>query len=457
MTDATFDNGTRPGRAVRLLLLLVICFSAFIQYNVVSRTIVEEPLRVDASEYLSYAYNLKNFDTYSMEKTWLKASQASAPIPDSIRPPGYPLFLLLVGDPQPTEAFLSRVSMIQGGLGVLSVWLAYLVAAHLTRPIFAVFVALLSAISPHAATISTYLLTESLFQFLLLASVLALLKAFDGRRISMFILAGGLWGLSALVRSTALYFPLLLMVALFAIPKLRPLRKQFAVALLSFVVILSPWVIRNQSPIVEKPGTSLLVKALSHGSYPGFMYQDLPESFGFPYLFDPMADGATRNLPSVLGDIAGRFHSNPGKYVKWYLLGKPYFFLSMENVQGFDVLIYPTTSTPYYEDVRFAILRWFSVEAHWPLMLTGVAGMILLAIRPSWLGLSDSQTLAASLVALLLAYAIAFHMVVAPFPRYAIPFRPFIYALALIPIQAIWLRVVTKRQQGRHAPNSGIL
>ena len=42
-------------------------------------------------------------------------------------------------------------------------------------------------------------------------------------------------------------------------------------------------------------------------------------------------------------------------------------------------------------------------------------------------------------MALVVLYAIGLHMVVAPFPRYAIPFRPLIYALAMVPVQAAWL------------------
>jgi hypothetical protein len=65
-------------------------------------------------------------------------------------------------------------------------------------------------------------------------------------------------------------------------------------------------------------------------------------------------------------------------------------------------------------------------------------------LRPRWLRLGTSATTAAFIVALLVVYAIAFHMIAAPFPRYAIPFRPFIYVLALLPLRAAWL--ATRRQ-----------
>ena len=59
---------------------------------------------------------------------------------------------------------------------------------------------------------------------------------------------------------------------------------------------------------------------------------------------------------------------------------------------------------------------------------------------PRWLVLGESGTLAAAIVALVVAYSIAFHMIVAPFPRYGIPFRPLLYALAMLPLRAAWLQ-----------------
>ena len=102
----------------RLMLVLILCLSAFVQSNVVSRTVIDYPLRADAGEYFAYAFNLKHFGVYSSAKTWATPRE-TAPARDKMRSPGYPIFLLLVGTPEPTESYLRKVTILQAGLGVL--------------------------------------------------------------------------------------------------------------------------------------------------------------------------------------------------------------------------------------------------------------------------------------------------------------------------------------------------
>jgi len=252
--------------------------------------------------------------------------------------------------------------------------------------------------------------------------------------------------LCSLVRPTAEFFPVLGLLAVLLLPGLRAHRANALVGFACFVAVLSPWIIRNQVADLLNPGSSLMVNTLAHGSYPGFMYEGRPETFAFPYRFDPKLPEITKDVPSVLKDIGRRFADDPGTYASWYLLGKPYFFLSLRDVQSADIMIYPVSQTPYYQDLKFAVIRRFSLELHWPLMILGLIGMVTLALRPRWMPSGTPSVIAASVVALVVAYAIAFHMVVAPFPRYAIPFRPLIFVLALLPLRAIWELARSRKQ-----------
>ncbi|OGT54520.1 MAG: hypothetical protein A3E01_08860 [Gammaproteobacteria bacterium RIFCSPHIGHO2_12_FULL_63_22] len=429
----------------RLLLILILAISAFIQFTVVSKTIVDDPLRADAGEYFSYAYNLHHYETFSLARTWVGAPPENAPAPDSIRSPGYPLFLLMAGTPRPIAMYGLRVTYLQAALGVLSVWMIYLIAVPLLGQGLALLAALLTATAPQLATISTYLLTESLFLFLLIASVLSLITALRTERRAFFVVTGLLWGLCSLVRPTAEFFPVLGLLAVLLVPRLRGYRANALLGFACFVAVLSPWLIRNQVSELRNPGSSLMVNTLAHGSYPGFMYEGRPETFAFPYRFDPNLPEITKDVPSVLKDIGRRFTEQPGTYASWYLLGKPYFFLSLRDVQSADIMIYPVSQTPFYQDLKFAVIRRISLEMHWPLMILGLVGMATLALRPRWLVIERPAAIAASVLALVIAYAIAFHMVVAPFPRYAIPFRPLIFVLALLPLGALWT-VVRRRK-----------
>lgn len=445
MTQDPVITASSRKRIPQLMLALILALAAFIQLTVVSRTVVDNPLRADAGQYFSYAFNLKHYGVYSSAPTWRDEPSEVAPVADKLRSPGYPLFLLMAGSPEPTEAYLTRVSFLQAGLGILSVWLAYLIAASfMVRPL-ALGIALVTAINPHLTMVSTYLLTESLFLFLLLAATYGLIRAARTNALRWFVVAGLLWGLCSLVRPTTQFFPVLMLLAVLALPSLRKFAKHALVAFACFAVVIAPWLIRNQS--VPDSGPSLMVGTLAHGSYPGFMYEGRPETFAYPYRFDPQIAEKSRDLPSILKHIGGRFVAEPGTYLKWYLLGKPYFFLSLRDAQSFDILIYPTFETPYFNDIRFAVMRKFSILLHWPLVLSGLLAILLLGVRPNWLALDATTMQAAKLVSLVVIYAIGFHMIVAPFPRYAIPFRPLLFALAVLPVRALW---VAARHRASH-------
>jgi hypothetical protein len=169
------------------------------------------------------------------------------------------------------------------------------------------------------------------------------------------------------------------------------------------------------------------------------MYERDPRTRGFPYRYDPQARELQRDLRSALGHVARRAAAHPLRYAGWYLLGKPYYFLSLEDVQSFDIQIYALSSSPWYERTEFAVVAAASRALHWPTTLAALAAIGLLAWRPRILRLGEGERLAAGLLAVMILYAIAVHMVAAPFPRYGIPFRPVMYILALLALRAAWL------------------
>jgi 4-amino-4-deoxy-L-arabinose transferase-like glycosyltransferase len=451
-TAAPAAHARRP--IERLLLILILALSAWVQSSVANRTVVDTPLRADAAEYFSYAVNLGWSGTYSANQDWRSGSPAAAPQPDKVRSPGYPLFLRLIGRPVPSPGYLHRVATWQAALGVLSVFLAWCIARRMLPGWAALATTALCAINPHLATIGTYLLSESLFTALLLASVLATCVAFERRAGRWWLYAGLAWGACALVRPTVEFLPLLFLLASFAFAGLRDVRRGAALAMLGFALVQAPWVLRNLH-VPAVPGTSLMAKSLVHGSYPGFMYQDKPESFGFPYRFDPDSERASSDVPSALGRIAANFRDAPLRQAGWYLFGKPGWFLSWGNVQAFDVLIYPAIHTPYYEDARFALMRMASLWLHWPLMLLGLAGAIWVALRPRAVQLASLSRPGSAIVAWVVLYAVAAHAATAPFPRYSIPFRPLLFALALLVLVAAW-RFLRSERSNRLAGSASV-
>lgn len=422
-----------------LLLVLLLALAAWIQLAVVSRTVAVAPLPADAGEYFAYAWNLDRFGTYSRAPTW--RDPAAKAEPDAMRSPGYPWFLRLAGRPEVSAAWLHRVALLQAALGIASVLLTWLLARKMTGRGPALLAGLLVAINPWLVNNATNVLTETVFTFLLLASVLASIRAFApgaGRGWALF--AGLVWGACSLVRPAAQFLPLLFLIVTLLLPRFAPWRRQALLMLLGFALAWSPWALRNQRAEMAETSSYLMVASIAHGSYPGFMYEQRPESFAFPYRHDPHYQDKIRDLPTVLRHIVGEFRREPLRYAGWYLFGKPYYFLSLENVQSYDMLVYPVSRSPWYEDRRFDLMSKASRVLHWPLVLLGLVGIAFLAFRPRALRLAPEQLLAGSIAAAVTIYAVALHVVVAPFPRYGIPFRPLLFALALMVAYAAWRR-----------------
>lgn len=444
---------TAPPRSA-LLLVLILALSALLQATVVSRTVVDRPLRVDALDYFSYAVNLRDHGVYSLDRGWNEGRADESPRPDAQRPPGYPLLLRML-DPQVSRQWLRRVGYVQAGLGVLSVWLVYLLGRRFLSEPMALLATALTALCPSLVVLSTYVLSEGLFTFCLLAALLASAVAL-GRagEWKPALAAGLLWGVASLVRSTSLFVPVLFLLASFAVPMLHGFRRASAFCLLGFALAMSPWLLRNQALPPSAEGGSLMVKALAHGSYPDFRLDGRPETEGFPYRFDPEADARQRDLPGVLRYIARDFHKHPGRMLRWYLLSKPLAFLSWTGSQSWGLFLYPVLASPYLQSGLLKLSAILMHALHWPLVLMALVASGALLANRRLTGIQSRNRGVATLLAFVLAYAIAFHMVVAPFPRYNLPFRPLVFLLGAFCLQ--WLGIAWRSRQPPAPGNTGL-
>jgi 4-amino-4-deoxy-L-arabinose transferase-like glycosyltransferase len=427
------------------LLGAILALSAYLHFTVVNRSTVAIPMVSDAADYFSYAYNLRNSGVYSNALSWSTEPPPGGIKPDSLRTPGYPLFLGLIPGLEASDDYLKRVAVVQAGLAVMSVLLVFLIARRFLHGAWPHVPALATAISPHLANQSSYLLTECLFLFVLLLAISATISAWERRSIGWFFLAGIAWGACALVRPVALFLPFMGLAVSLALRSEAWIRRGLLVLCVGVVVVQAPWWIRNVVTDLDVSQGSLMVQSLHHGSYPGFVHEGNPHSYGWPFRYDPVSERVERDLPSVAQDILRKFQERPWEMTRWYLLGKPGYFLSWGYVQGQDIYVYDTKHSPYGTMPLFTALRTISLWAHWPMMLLGVLAAACTWWRPAWLGLEGNALVAARILAVTVAYAIAFHMVVAPYPRYGIPFRPLLYMLAALGLAAAFQWAVRGR------------
>lgn len=432
-------------RAWQAGLFLILLLAAYVQFITVTQTEVDTPIRADAADYVTYAHNLKTSGIYSREAP----APGATLTPDNLRTPGYPLFLIPFLDPSiDVDTLVARITGAQGILAVLCVFLTFQLARTVVGPHWALPAAAAQAVAPHGATASTYLLTETLFTTLVLAFALLAARSWTQRHGWLWMTTAGLLlGAACLVRPTLQLLPI---IALALIPLMHQAwqRKALIVLCAGFACAYAPWLLRNASLPTQPAAQSLTASQILHGSYPDMMFDGEPQSRGIAYRFDPAADAAQRSLGAATALVLERAAAEPLTYLRWYLLGKPATFLSWGMIAGMgDLFVYPVKTSPYLHRTEFKAMRAIALALHWPMVILALATLALVAVRPRVLDLPARWHAPTIIVVLIVAYAIALHMIVAPYPRYSIPFRPFLAILALLAARSAWTWYRVRREE----------
>lgn len=410
--------------------LFAIAFG--LRLGAISGTEVQNPIRGDAVDYYNYAVNLKRHRTYSRAM-----ASETTPVPDAVRAPGYPVFLTMFVEDPPTRFMLWKILAVQALLDCLTVLLALAIFRRFLPEGLALGAGLLTALSPHLVSATTYLLTETLFVFLTTLSVWLLIKLFVDKNRGIAIAAGAIIAVAAMTRPTLQFFIVPAAVILFFVLARRDRLRLIAPLVVGFALVMSPWVIRNLGPIGSPSDPILSTLSLQHGMYPDFRYQDIPESTGIPYHYDPRSEEITKSKGTVLREIGRRFSEEPLRHLEWYLVKKPFTLLSWNIIAGAGgIFIYPVNSSPYISHPMYANTYVTMKALHWPLVILALFATVMIW-TPLAKGLPANTLFATRLLSLLMLYFLALHMIVAPYPRYGIPLRPAIYGLALF--QCWWI------------------
>lgn len=430
----------RTPKEAWVVLGIVVALGLFLRIAYVQTTWVDTPIRADAREYVTYAENLVHHGVLS------KQTGVEEPVPDSFRSPGYPLFLAAVmkiageelSEDEPGEAgpAATVVLLVQAILGGLLVPLAFLLARRFLPVAPAVAAAALAALSPHLVTASGYLLTETLFAVLVLGGLVLLAGAQGAAAWIRSLAAGLLLGLAWLVNESALPLPFVLAAVAWWAGRRR--KRVHLAFLLAFLAIVSAGKVRNavSVPPGAPTGGQRALRTLSHGTYPGFVHED-PEMRYYPYRDDPLASEYSRSLADFRRIFWSRFRERPGRYLSWYLLEKPWHLWGWDHLQGFEeIYVFPVAGSPYQENPVADATRVALKVLHPLLVLLALAAVPLLWLRRRR---EDAPAAALALAPLLLFTALG--MVFAPWPRYVVPLRPELYAVALWPVSLLISRI----------------
>ncbi len=421
--------------------VILIAIAVSMRLGAINQTVVDVPIRADAAHYYNYALNLKYHQVYSRDTF----PSETPPKPDALRAPGYAAFLVPFVEYPASRFMIWKIGLAQALLDSLTVLLALSIFRRIMAEGWALGAGFLTAISPHLISAGTYMLTETLFTFLLMLSLWLTTRMIRDHSKVVALAAGLVIAAAALTRPTLQYFIVPLTGLLWVFHR-RGGRASIIILLAAgFILGFSPWVVRNLDAIHSTSDPRLMINGLHHGMYPDFRYDDDPKSTGMPYRYDPRSKEISRSKETVLGEIKRRFEIEPARHLEWYLLGKPKTLFSWNIVGGFgDIFVYPVLATPYASQPAYTLSHKFMKMLHWPLVILALAASALMWLPGFGRNLSADILLTARMLSLLMLYFVALHVIAAPFPRYSIPLRPVTYGLALFLCSQIlvWLRSV---------------
>jgi hypothetical protein len=420
------------------ILLLIIIYGIVSRWVVLDDTIFSRHIIRDATEYFSYAKNISLYSTFSLQTD---ADEFSL-VKDSKRPPGFPLFASIFYQNDGTVSVASVLFtqfVIQCIMFLALSVLCWLLLGELTS----VIISLLVWTHPAFMSINTYYLTESLFLSSLIITMILFIKSVSEKKNKLTIIYSITFGLclgfSALVRSTMDYY-VFFIIAILLFQDRKNLKKLWP-AIAACLLIMFGWKVRNYFAIGSLSDQHLLINGIFHGSYPDFMYKNIPESFGFPYKYDPLEKEYYKGIGTALKLIWHRVQEQPMEYSSWYLFGKQTFLWRWSEIAGWDIFIYPVNSSPflYQKDLQF----WHYIHKNMNavIMITG----ILFSYYTLLYALIKKQSVNVEfIVSSLVVYASLFHIIVAPFPRYGVPFKPFVIIMFILAVKYLFLQIKRK-------------
>jgi hypothetical protein len=413
-----------------LLIIVSILYGLHLRVTAINKTEIDGPIRADAYQYYHYAKNIAESGVYSQQ-----VSNDGVLKPDALRSPGFPVFasIFFSSDVDKTlNNTLWAQTIIQiFCFGLVSIAMLSLLGLWWSLPtIFLLWT------FPHFVSINTYYLSESLF-----TSFLALMLYFawyfsnkNKHHFKGIIVCGLLLGFTALIRPIVEYFPIyLIVVSLLLAPHLS--KKAILFAIIAFVPIIF-WKTRNMLVLEMWSDPALMINALYHGSFPDMMYNYDRSTIGAAYKFDPEQYKVSGGVDSTITLIWQKFIQSPKEYLNWYLIGKQKFLWQWSVLTGQgDIFIYKIVKSPYLylPDMKATHALHNMIHNIWVVtgLITSFVIVLLNLIKKIkipfvWV-----------LMALLIIYVVLIHIIIAPYPRYGIPFKLYLIPLFIFGIQSV--------------------
>lgn len=437
------------GEPIRTWLVIITCsvLALVLRLYYVNVTIVDHPIRGDATAYYAYAWNLLHDGVFSQV-----FPGDGPPIADSYRDPGYPLLIAAVMHLVGSESWYPALLDLQALLGTVTIFLTLVLGRRWLSWPWLAGVGVLMAIWPHSITSASYLLTETLCGFLAtLGIVLSSLPVARSRAVAL--AAGLVLGAAGLTNAILLPFGVILAGCL-AVSRAVP-RNAAVALLLGSLLLPGIWAVRNASlPVTANATTATSTgRALQNfvqGSWPEYhdaWRQSLAgdsEAVEVMRRIDGEIAGVVAAPSRGIQTVARRLASDPLHYFQWYAR-KPMLFWGWSiRIGAGDVFIYPVVWSPYLSSAPFALMAALAHALNPWAFLCAIVFCCLTVIRPA---MRNEDRLPS---VILLLYVTAIYWLLQSEPRYSIPFRPLQLLAAVTMLACLWQQVLRWRH-GRDA------
>lgn len=416
-----------------ICLALLFVLSWYVRLLYQSESTTANPLRADAGKYARAAYNLQFYAAFSEAVPGEEPPQSRTNLP-----PGYPLFLTLfvseTDEPPGWEFALESIRHWQAAMGGVCTVLCYALARQGLPLAWSLFAGLLTCLSPHLVVISDYILTESLFQLLLLTGLLLLAIGWRRPRFGFLFFGFLLVAMSSQVRFVSLAMPLWLL-PLFLYRADSAGRSESSVRVSAVAAMLAAILCVQSSSAVFKWQTvhnSPVNEELAGENARAFgKLKQMPETFRPPNFYvrgESHVLARTENEDWRYGTPLS-FAEVPATYLRWNLYGKLLYSWQFDNAYVGDAYIYPMIRKGFEEHRLLKAIHRAMRALHWPLYVLALGGLVLLAYQ-SWAGALPQTVRMLWIPALALTYFQVALYFLSWLPRYSIPARSFSYVMA---------------------------
>jgi 4-amino-4-deoxy-L-arabinose transferase-like glycosyltransferase len=347
-----------------------------------------------------------------------------------MREPGYPLLLagllLLFG-----KSF-AVVKLANMCLALAVAWLMTRIARRLSRNLTVILVPpLLFLFHPGTLIAESRGGVEVLFTFLITLFMLALYRAMENNGSWDYVMAGAVLGLTVLVKSTPILFPLVLLLYLLVFarrqnPKLTICRN-ISSLILATLIVLSPWIIRNYLLTRHFVPTASVLGVSAHAG----QYICVHRQEGVPWVF--LDREAAQERGKLAHELGYRFKEDDPYYQVFYSSVDELNFSSylmkrvMREYQDHPSLCLRCMGYNLF-NFWFAGKPWMSTGlsliVQLPYLILGAAGLVLCA--------RNNQAKVIGPLVLFIVYVVAVYIPILAQARYSVPLIPFLSILATI-------------------------